>query len=268
MHCGSLVRETSIGGTYTSVDILLNVDPDSRDSSSLTAASSLPTLSKTSSERDKRGDQSLAAIEFLIECCSAFPSPNVRNYRAIKLILPAIDGYITKSNVLEHGLVDCPGIESVRSFCRPRQYLRSLNGEQTERTGLLQLLGHTIGAILLRDGLGSNPLATVLALDVELEKRLSYPWISKKPFTRKSLAFVDGRDRAYTEPLLRTAIALGIDMTVLGHSSHWLELHENASLDDQFLSLDMTKDDYFTCRLVETLRKQRIKMDGMSSDYD
>lgn len=86
----------------------------------------------------------------------------------------------------------------------------------------------------------SNPLSALVALDAELDQRLSHSWISVNYISRKSLAFVDGRERQSTEPILRAAKVLGIELIVLDQSGHWLELHENACLRDRSVSLEMT----------------------------
>lgn len=54
------------------------------------------------------------------------------------------------------------------------------------------------------------------------------------------LAYVDGRNRSTTEPLLRSAKALGIGMIVLDTPGHWLGLPEAIHLREHFVPFDMS----------------------------
>ncbi|KAL8628044.1 hypothetical protein Q9189_006253 [Teloschistes chrysophthalmus] len=252
--------------SFTSVNVIIELDTGKQGSSSIVAAQ--PALPQPPSHGGHISDQSFSAMDFIVECCLASSSPASRCQRAVKLILPPRDGYMIRSNALEKRLVGCPGVETSRSFCRPRQYLRCLNVEQIEWVGLLQILGYAIGGIMLRHNSGKNPLSALVALDSELENRLSCTWMTDTPIPRLSLVLVDDRPRESTELLLRTAEALEIQMYVLDEPGHWLQAPGHGFLRHQFLALDMTSDDNFPYRIFQALSGQEIHIHGLTSNLD
>ena len=105
-------------------------------------------------------------------------------------------------------------------------------------------------------------------LEAELDKRLSFQWILPEPIARKQLAFVDGRDRTVTEPLLRTAKSLGLGMVVLDKPNHWLELPEAVNLRDRFVPFNMSTDEGCSMRIVEALKGLDIHLDGLATNFE
>ena len=75
---------------------------------------------------------------FLHPCSTAIGTPDGRS-RAIKLILPRVQGYLSRSDFLEQRLVGCEGIDKVQSFRRPRQFLMPQSAAQEEWSNMFQI---------------------------------------------------------------------------------------------------------------------------------
>lgn len=116
-------------------------------------------------------------------------------HRALKFLLPVRDGYVNKGDFLEQRLVDDPRVDQVKSFYQPRQYLRCLNAEQIEWSGLAQIISHAAGGMLLRDRSLARSLPALVDLDSELANKLSYPWMSERPISKATVGLVDIRER-------------------------------------------------------------------------
>lgn len=214
------------------------------------------------------GDSSFAAIEFFLWCCSVAAEEPNGYQRAVKLILPRTDGYLSKGDFLQQRLIGCEGVEQVQSFCQPRQYLRSQNVEQIQWGGLHQMLGDAVGGILVNVSQQGCAISELNKLEAELENRLSFPWMTPQPIMRKTLAYVDGRDRNITESLLHSAKALGIGMIVLDTPGHWLELPEAVHLRERFVPIDMSIDASFPMRIFKTINSQDVKIDGLTTNFE
>ena len=204
---------------------------------------------------------------FLHSCSSAIGTPDGRS-RGMKLILPRVQGYLSRSDLLEQRLVGCEGIEKIQTFCRPRQFLMPQTAAQEEWASIFQLLSNAVGGILLDDSNHANPVSRLSRLESELDKRLSFQWIIPQPIMRKQLAFVDGRSRTATEPLLRTAKSLGIGVVVLDKPNHWLELPEAVNLRDRFVPLNLDTDEGLSMRIVEALKGLDIHLDALATNFE
>ena len=207
-------------------------------------------------------------MEFLLHCSSSAIETLDSRSRAIKLILPRVQGYISRSDFLEQRLVGSEGVEKVQSFCRPRQFVMPLSAAQEEWAGIFQILSNAIGGILLDDSKQANPVSQLSRLEAVLEKRLSVPWIMPQPIMRKQLAFVDGRARETTECMLRTAKSLGIGMVVLDQPNHWLELPEAVNLRDRFVAFNLSTDEGLSMRIVEALNGLDLHLDGLVTNTE
>ena len=214
------------------------------------------------------GDSSFAALGFFLHSCSSAIGTPDGHPRAVKLILPRAQGYLSKSDILEQRLLGCEGVDKVQSFCRPRQFLMPQSAVQEEWASILQILSNAVGGILLDDSEPANLVSRLCRLEAELDKRLSFQWIMPQPIIRKQLAFVDGRDRTTTERLLRTAKSLGIGMVVLDKPNHWLELPEAVNLRDRFVPLKIGTDEGLSMRIVEALKDIDIHLDGMATNFE
>ena len=262
--------------TFRSVNIILDAkfkgdESEVNTSSPKAPKISLDHLTGLHHDADCDGDSSFAGISFFVWCCAVAAETSEGRGRAVKLILPRTDGFLSQSDFLEQRLIQCEGVERVQSFCQPRQYLRSLSAEQVQWGGLYQMLGNAVGGILLnipRHGHAMSEMSELSKLEAELDNRLSFPWMTRQPITRKMLAYVDGRDRSGTEPLLRAAKTLGIGVIVLGTPGHWLELPEAPHLSDHFVPIDMSINASLPMRIVKALNSLDVDIDGLTTNFE
>ena len=259
--------------TFRSVDIVVDAKfkCDKAGANTFTPNESTASPDYLIGFRDNPGyniDNSFAAISFFLWCCSVAAEQPDDQERAIKLILPRTNGFLCKSDFLNQRLVQCDGVEKVQGFCQPRQYLRSQTAEEVQWDGLYQILGKAVGGILLSTPKHGNAINELSKLEVELDNRLSFPWMTPRPITRKTLAYVDARDRSTTETLLHAAKTLGIGIIVLGKPGHWLESPEAVHLRDHFVPFDMSIDASLPMRIVKALSGVGVEIDGLTTNYD
>ncbi|KAI4209021.1 MAG: hypothetical protein LQ349_009584, partial [Xanthoria aureola] len=217
---------------------------------------------------DDGGDPTFASYNFLADCCSMVAAGGGYQHRALKFLLPVRDGYVNKGDFLEQRLVDGPRVDQVKSFCQPRQYLRCLNTEQMEWSGLAQIISHAAGGILLRDRSLARSIPALVDLDSELVDKISYPWMSERPIAKATVASVDIRERMATEPMLHAARSLGIEVVILGEPGHWLEGPSYAHLRSQFLQMDTKADEEMPSSIILALSKCHGRIDGLTSKMD
>lgn len=162
----------------------------------------------------------------------------------------------------------CEGIDKVQSFCRPRQFVMPQSAAQEEWASIFKILSNAVGGILLADSNHANPVSQLSRLEAELDKRLSFQWIVRQLIMRKQLAFVDGRSRTATEPMLRTAKSLGIGMIVLDKPNHWLELPYAVNLRNRFVPCNLSTDEGLSMHIVGALKSLDIHLDALATNFD
>ena len=114
--------------------------------------------------------------------------------------------------------------------------------------------------------------ALCLALDLDLENRLSFPWILPEPVHRKTLVLVDANSGHPKDGLglYRAAKVLGIDLVVLENAGHWLEGPKYAHWRAAFIPTRITNppEDDVGDRIVESVRAYGRPVDGIVTFAD
>jgi hypothetical protein len=109
---------------------------------------------------------------------------------------------------------------------------------------------------------------------MELEDRLSFPWIIEKPATNMTLVMVDGNEHPShghaVEKIYLSAKALGISLLVLDNSGHWLEGSEFQDWREQFLPTKLVQppDKGMTDRIVASIKQYGGRIDGIVTFRD
>ncbi|RYO94784.1 hypothetical protein DL766_000047 [Monosporascus sp. MC13-8B] len=137
--------------------------------------------------------------------------------------------------------------------------------------GLLNWIARGVGGIVLRPSALEHPEAALQRLDLEMRKRLAFPWLVSRPLSRQRVFWVQGRQniegsrRAY-----EAAWALGIDIVVLDQPGHWLEDQSSpcAYLREAFISVGVDVDDGFIQRIIDAVRSYPRHVDGIVSISD
>ncbi len=192
---------------------------------------------------------------------------------AIKLLLPAVDGYVIRDDIIQRRFLNYDLAEKVADFASLQQPIREF---ETQTKDIFQrALSDAIGAVLLKglpDSNGQLVEAGMNVLESDVMARLSFQWITDSPMPRKRLALVGGRPdpvvSAAAEGPLRAAAALGIQLVILDQEGHWLQGSVNEHLRDEFLVCDLHLDESLPGQIVDALSKSTAPVDGIMTFSD
>ena len=192
---------------------------------------------------------------------------------AMKLFLPAVEGYIVRNDIIQRRFLNFDLAQSLSDFTKPGQHVESFI---TSGKDIFQrAVNYALGAISLRDlpGVNKSLLESFMSLlESEVTDRLSFPWVTENATARRRLAIVEGRPHpsmsAASEGVLRAAAALDIDLVILDQQGHWLEDVTNEHLRDEFLACELQIDDELPNRIVAALSKSKGTIDGITTYSD
>ncbi|KAG9240629.1 hypothetical protein BJ878DRAFT_525146 [Calycina marina] len=220
------------------------------------------------------GDGSVLGFNFLLQSLKCSASAREGHQQAIKFIIPQAQGHMIRSDIFNLRLMDCPLISSVVSFCQPKRHFSSISKPEavSNLAHCLNIFARSCAGILLLPS--SNINSNLEILDLELETRLSFPWLSENARKRKTLAIVEGTKSPETgRNLFLAARSLDIAIIVLDRPGHWLEGPQYASWREAFLPMDRKPDTKFPDRIVEALQRYgenegALKIDGLTTFFD
>lgn len=192
------------------------------------------------------------------------------NCAAFKLLVPIVDGYISRSDVISMRLNGSVLVEDARDFCEPLQLIRSKVDELTSAgIDIFTLCSGSVGGVRLR---AHNPEVAqnqLVELKSEFLNRLSFNWISTTPVTVKRLAFVQGRPDAESSiKMWQAARALGISLVILDAKGHWLQDPKWSNYREAFVAVDITPDEELPERLICAMRNYGKPFDGIMTVSD
>jgi len=192
----------------------------------------------------------------------------------IKLILPAVEGYIIRSDIIQRRFLTCHLAEKVVDFSTIGTKVKPFFWNGEDKNALLWEAMHTaVGAIHVKAGDGQDTTDNLRLLDAEMQARLSFSWIIGKPLPKLRLALVDGKGYPHRSTgqlgVYKAAKALGIDLVVVDRDGHWAQDDALASVwRDEFLVCDMTLDDGLPDRVVSALAMSRRPVDAITTYTD
>ncbi|KAJ5376247.1 hypothetical protein N7509_013133 [Penicillium cosmopolitanum] len=213
---------------------------------------------------------SLEAFHFILDCLSA---ADYVQESVARVVVPQNDGYIVRSDILSQRLLDCPPVKKVVNFAKP---LQSFSGKPVYIDSMQMLpsaLVASAGAMLLTpiDSIRFPTVESLLTcLDLELNNRLAFTWLSIEKPKRQTLAIVDGGlrspdDGGTGESIYTAAEALGIDMVVLDYPEHWLNESRYRHWYKSFIPFDtpLHPDAGYASRIVDAVRSFPGHIDGL-----
>jgi hypothetical protein len=161
--------------------------------------------------------------------------------RVVKLIVPLRSGDIVRSDIIPARLQDSKYAEPSLSFAEP---LQTYNGQPvlvSDQSDFTTLFSAAAAGLLLyqdsEDSSNAKYEALSLAAELDLENRLSFPWILPETPQRKTLAIVDAGSSNLKNGfgVYRAAIDLKINVVVLDNPGRWLKDPKYAHWRDAFI---------------------------------
>ena len=180
----------------------------------------------------------------------------------VKLLIPQKDGYAAQSDFLQRRLVDCSNVSDVISFVFPGEEIRAVP-KDVDTQDLKTMAHYAIAGFLVIPSPDQPAHTCSELIDMELERRLNFPWLSQTPVPRKRIALIGGRKLSALEGYTTAAESLNIALVVLDDPTHWLADSKWAHLREDFLPFDMTADESMPRRIAETLTRYERKIDGI-----
>ncbi|KAL7913113.1 hypothetical protein GGI35DRAFT_274722 [Trichoderma velutinum] len=223
---------------------------------------------------------SAKAFQFFLQCLRATTASSGGLRCVVKLIVPLQKGHIVRSDIIPLRLRDSQFVETAVSFAEPLESYSGLAITPSDTSNLVALFSAaTAGLILHYDsekGSDDGIEALSLAVESELDNRLSFPWISSESVRRRTLVLVEGsRSRpdnggSAAPTIYLAASALGINLVVLDNSGHWLEGPEYAHWREAFIPTKLTDppEEGFADRIVKSVKTYGKPVDGIVTFCD
>ncbi|KAJ5175699.1 uncharacterized protein N7482_001576 [Penicillium canariense] len=231
---------------------------------------------------DAKAVASTPAFQFLRECLvqssgavEAAVEPTDRKPVLVKLILPAVRGQITRTDIFQIRLADLPHIALVRSFAQPLQQFEAVDISTVDATHYLETLLVSAAAGLLvsaPEDAQSSYESLSTSIEPQLTNRLSSPWLLDSPQPRRTIALVHAghihpEEGGNAAILLNAAKCLGINVVVFDEAGHWLQGPEYAHLRMDFIPIEMPESSVvgFGDHLVQVFNSCGHKIDGATT---
>ncbi|KAB8247345.1 hypothetical protein BDV35DRAFT_404411 [Aspergillus flavus] len=213
------------------------------------------------------------AFQFFLQCLRA---ATMSSPRVAKLIVPLQKGYIVRSDIIPLRLRDSQYIETAVSFAEPFQNYTGCAITPTDVNNLPALFSVAAAGLLVHHEvqLDSDPRleAVSLAVESDLENRLSFPWILPEPIHQKTLVLVDANSSHPEDGvgLYHAARVLGIDIVVLDNAGHWLEGPDYAQWREAFIPTRLTNppEEDVADRIIESVKAYGKPVDGIITFAD
>ncbi|KAI0537242.1 hypothetical protein GGR58DRAFT_527468 [Xylaria digitata] len=168
------------------------------------------------------------AFEFLHECLRAVTKTPQTGTATARFVIPLQSGTIIMSDIVSYRLRDAFWVESTASFAAPLQVFPG-SPLALDTISLPDIFYASAGAALLNPSVSPESATGRLPPEVEsdFKDKLSIPWISATPISRKRLVLVgssnqDPEGGGWTQFARRAAVALGIDLVFIDKEDGWL----------------------------------------------
>jgi biotin carboxylase len=178
---------------------------------------------------------------------------------------------MVQSDFLDRRMVDCLDVTKVQGFVTPGQHIKGCTAEAYQSMSLSSLLSCCYGAIVVQNDGSSSVTAKSAAINDELVKRLSFPWLSPNPIPRKRLALVGAGSLPKIQGYVVAAASLNIALVVFDEASHWMSNDAYSHLREEFVPLDMTVNANMAQRIAVVLTEyqnssmEEKRLDGIIS---
>lgn len=193
------------------------------------------------------------------------------NITAVKLMLPAIGGYVVRNDIIQRRFLTCELVNKAADFTTLREEIQPFDFSSGQDI-VQRALQEAVGALLVKDLPSSLVASAMASMEAEVVARLSFPWITHCPLPRKRIAMVDGRPNPTTssssQGIWRAAAALGVELVILDHDGHWAQHPSMSHMRDEFISCDLTLDEGLPVRIATALSTSKGPIHGIVTFTD
>ncbi|KAF4634704.1 hypothetical protein G7Y89_g3399 [Cudoniella acicularis] len=216
---------------------------------------------------------SQAALDFIFKCVTHPISPTNSRRCIARIVVPLESGYPVRADILLLRLADCASVEQITDFAQPEQKLIGFRSTSDPFIALTQAVTSSLGGMILSNATQAHGENSLRLLDDELDRRLSFPWLTVHPRSRKTLALVEGGRSTPDRPGITTSIyltaqALNIEIVVLDNPGHWIEGPEHANWRKAFVPINMEPTPDFPHRIAKAIRDYGGQVDGLITFCD
>ena len=245
-------KTTTLSGE-AQVDILSVFEIDPKQTSGNEAG--------TGFEERKSKDRNFSTpLRYVLEALRKSGGNGTRGRAFVKLLIPRKTGYAIQSDFVQRRLVDCSNVSDVISFILPGQELRAVSWKLFATPGLQRMASHAIAGVLVVPLPDQPALICSKLIDMELEKRLSLPWLSRTPIHKKRIALIGAPKMSALEGYITAAKSLDIALMVVDEPTHWLADKKWSHLRENFVPCDMTADDGVLAGRIATVLSRYIDL--------
>lgn len=187
---------------------------------------------------------------------------------AVVFQIPKKDGYVAHGDPWTFRIADCFLVSTVQTFISPLSAVKAYTGPVTGVEGIAAALEHSIGVVASHLPLVDE---SVQNLELELQRRLNFPWLSSEPVPSRRVCVVvqNQVSIAATKSRFDTAAALGIKVVVMSIGSWWREGHEPYThLREDTIDTDLTPDSGRAQRIADAVKSYPLPIDGLCAWSD
>jgi biotin carboxylase len=191
-------------------------------------------------------------------------------------LLPTEEGYAAHSGFMVDRLAGSVYARSPQSFLAPGAKVvpfRSHESTTSNTCGTLDDLRRALEAAI--GGFCFSAGASVAEIELDLDQRLSFPWLLREPPRERRVCVVlDPVSPSVTRARWEGAAALGVKVVVLSSGSWWATGSSDHGyqgwdhLREAFVSIDLTPDAQLWQRIVQAVRSYRHPIDGIFTPTD
>ena len=193
---------------------------------------------------------------------------------AVKLLMPAVSGYVVRDDIVQRRFLTCQLAEEVADFTTAGKLITAF--DYVGGSVLEESLNTAAGAIHLKRPPAMDQMSVMeralASLEVEVQARLTFSWIVSRPLPRRRIALINGR--GYPGPstvaliFYRAAKALGVKLVVVDHAGQWAQSAAAGEWRDEFIACDLTIDDGLPTRIVNALSKSEGPIHNITTYTD
>ncbi|KAG9240331.1 putative carnosine synthase 1 [Calycina marina] len=180
--------------------------------------------------------------------------------------VPKASGYVVHSNPWKLRVADCALVSCTMSFLSPLEKVVAYNRAIRTVEDIAKTLDAAVGAVGSMFSLSDE---SIQQLEFQLERRLSFPWLSATEIRPRRLCVLTWTLIAAKRASLATANSLGIKIVAMSSRS-WLETDKPPSdyMLDGYINCDMTPDATLWRRIVDAVKAYPDPIDGIIGAWD